>query len=460
MKLRRLLLVLALLLFSGMAVQAQDLETVVLPENLVRLSWGAIIAGVIIALVTQMALNILGIAVGMNTISPQPSPDEDVVEPETFGTGAMIWIAVSSLLALFFGGWLAARFSGTPNELDGILHGVMVWGLTTIITVFLLSTSIGRLMSGLSSLTGQILLFAQRAVGTTVQVAGGAARATASAAGNAASAAGSAVKNTAQGAASAAGSAANAAQSAASEAAPSQAELEEATRRYNLSTEQVREELRALLRDANVEPEEIESRLQNVGEVVREEARAAIQNPSEAGTHIQHAFDRILIEANEVLNETDRNDLVRLLAARTDMSEQQARETVSKWENRLQKARQQLEDTRRHAEQQLKINEAGAEGAADAARDYAEDRVNELEQRVDALQDDLEQRFNETRREAEYRVRETAEEATKTVARLAAAIFAALIIGLASAGFGGWVGAPDDLPVAQISSIQSVPNGD
>lgn len=457
MKRRFILLTLFVLLFSSIGVYAQEVETAVLPENLVRLSWGAIIAGVILALVIQMVFNILGIAVGMNTINPQPRPGEDVVEPRAFGTGAMVWIAISSLIALFIGGWLASRFSGTPNELDGVLHGIMVWGVTTIITVFLLSTSIGRLMSGLSSLTNQILLFAQDAIGATVNVAGRAAQATASTAG-------SAVNRTARATANAAGSAANAAQNAAGSAAnavqdaaqtgSAQTWTEEASRQYNLSADQVREELRAVLRDADIPPEEVESRLQDLQEAVSEEAQAALRNPSEAREHIVNAFDRVLMEANTMLNQTDRDNLVRLLTVRTDMSEQQAQETISRWENRLQEARQQAEETGRNAQQQMRINRAGAEGAVEGARDYAEDRVNELERRVEELRDDVEQRINETRREAEYRVRETAEDAARTVARLAAAIFAALIIGLASAGFGGFIGATDDLPIAQIDTME------
>jgi hypothetical protein len=30
------------------------------------------------------------------------------------------------LISLFIGGWLAARFAGIPDNIDGLLHGLMV----------------------------------------------------------------------------------------------------------------------------------------------------------------------------------------------------------------------------------------------------------------------------------------------------------------------------------------------
>ena len=61
-------------------VSAQDVNPEVVvsaPQELVRLSWGAVFAGSVIALIMQLALNLLGISIGMMSINPDAhSTDE------------------------------------------------------------------------------------------------------------------------------------------------------------------------------------------------------------------------------------------------------------------------------------------------------------------------------------------------------------------------------------------------
>ncbi len=118
-----------------------------------RISWGAIIAGVVIALVVQLLLGILGIGIGTSTIDPlsEANPVAGI------GTGAGIWFAVSLLIALFIGGYVAARAAGLPRRQDGLLHGVLVWGLTTLLTFYLLTTTVGGLIGGTARVLGRTL---------------------------------------------------------------------------------------------------------------------------------------------------------------------------------------------------------------------------------------------------------------------------------------------------------------
>ncbi|MBZ0289962.1 MAG: hypothetical protein K8I30_20225, partial [Anaerolineae bacterium] len=81
-----------------------------------RLSWGAIIAGSLIAIMIQLSFNLLGIAVGATSIMPE---NDDPASPQSIASGAAIWVGLSTLISLFIGGWLAARFAGYPNEVDG-----------------------------------------------------------------------------------------------------------------------------------------------------------------------------------------------------------------------------------------------------------------------------------------------------------------------------------------------------
>jgi len=109
-----------------------------------RISWGAIIAGLIVTLVCQILLSMLGVAIGAATIDPlsEQRPMENI------GTGAAIWWIVSSLISLFLGGCVAGRLAGVPRKADGALHGIIMWGTCTLITILLLTTALGGVLGG------------------------------------------------------------------------------------------------------------------------------------------------------------------------------------------------------------------------------------------------------------------------------------------------------------------------
>lgn len=104
-------------------------------SSLKRISWGAVFAGLVVALVTQLLLSVLGVGIGASTINPV-SEDNPVTG---IGLGAGIWFFVSTLLALFAGGWVAGRLAGLARKTDSALHGVLTWGSATLVTFFLLT---------------------------------------------------------------------------------------------------------------------------------------------------------------------------------------------------------------------------------------------------------------------------------------------------------------------------------
>jgi hypothetical protein len=61
---------------------------------------------------------------------------------------------VSNLIALIIGGYVAARLSGMPLRGDGIIHGVLTWAVTLLITVYLLTTGVGSLVGGAFNVVG------------------------------------------------------------------------------------------------------------------------------------------------------------------------------------------------------------------------------------------------------------------------------------------------------------------
>jgi hypothetical protein len=131
------------------------------PFAIHRVSWGAVLAGVALALVVHLMLNMLGAGVGIATLDPGTG---DNPSAGNFTIGAGIWFVVSGIIAAFAGGWLASRAAAKPLRVTGGLHGLTSWAVTTLIVVFVLSSIAGGIMAGaFQGVTGM----ARTAVSTT-----------------------------------------------------------------------------------------------------------------------------------------------------------------------------------------------------------------------------------------------------------------------------------------------------
>lgn len=116
-----------------------------------RVSWGAVVAGTVVAIMVMMLINLLMMGIGLQAIDPaaggQPLAG--------LATGAVIGVIVSNLIALFLGGWVAGRAAGPTRGFDGALHGLLVWGLLTLLSFWVLSSAAGRVIGGVTSAVGQ-----------------------------------------------------------------------------------------------------------------------------------------------------------------------------------------------------------------------------------------------------------------------------------------------------------------
>jgi hypothetical protein len=116
----------------------------VLPSTISRISWGAIFAGTVVAFVAQILFTLLGLAIGLTIAEPMTGQ----APWEGIGIGAGIWWVVTALISLFLGGWTAGRLSGMPLRQDAMLHGVVVWGLITFVSVFFAVSGVGAVAAG------------------------------------------------------------------------------------------------------------------------------------------------------------------------------------------------------------------------------------------------------------------------------------------------------------------------
>ncbi|MCQ4633641.1 PhnA-like protein [Shinella sp. CPCC 100929] len=110
-----------------------------------KVSWGAIFAGVAIALAAQFLLNLLGVGIGAAVLDPATS---DNPAASTFSIGGGIWFVVAGIIASFLGGYVASRLSGRPSTSTGGYHGLTTWAVTTLVVLYLLTTSVGALIGG------------------------------------------------------------------------------------------------------------------------------------------------------------------------------------------------------------------------------------------------------------------------------------------------------------------------
>ncbi len=150
---------------------AEDARTIAINQ----IAWGAVLAGIVVALTAQLLLNLLGVGIGLATVDPSAASNPD---PKTFSIGAGVWWAVSGIIAALIGGYAAGRLSGRPKESTTGWHGVIAWAGTTLVVFYLLSTAIGAVVGGafnaVSSAMGGVGQIASTAAQTAAPaIAGG-----------------------------------------------------------------------------------------------------------------------------------------------------------------------------------------------------------------------------------------------------------------------------------------------
>ncbi len=119
-----------------------------------RVSWGAIFGGVILIVAVQLLLSLLGAGIGLDQVNTNAGTTPTA---SSLGIGAGAWWIITSIIALTFGGYVAAWLAGIELRWDGVLHGLIAWGIATLLTVWLLSSAIGGVIGGGASAFGGLV---------------------------------------------------------------------------------------------------------------------------------------------------------------------------------------------------------------------------------------------------------------------------------------------------------------
>ena len=306
-----------------MAQQYGDDQVAVYDDNrdgrpVRRISWGAVLAGTLIALMILLLINLLGVGLGLESINPATEADP----LSGIGTGLSITVIIANLLALFFGGWAAGRLAGTPRTTEGVLHGILVWGLLTLLTFWLLTTAVGRLVGGAASAVGQGLSL----VG----------------------------------------------QGASAVAPDAAAAVENALSAQGVSLQSIRQEAQGLLSNVGgatgggiagadiVEGEgSVQETVGDAAQNVESTAQDIAQNPQTASAEIDQLFNQLTASGESLADSANRQDLVEALVANTNLTQAEAEARVDNWISTLQNADVNLQGARQDLEQ-------AAQNASDA----------------------------------------------------------------------------------------------
>jgi hypothetical protein len=96
-----------------------------------RVNWGAILGGSVLALAVYFLLTLLGSAIGLSI--------HNNVNGRNLAIGAVVWAIVVTVGCLFLGGFFASQLTTGENKREGVIYGLLVWGVVFASLIFLLA---------------------------------------------------------------------------------------------------------------------------------------------------------------------------------------------------------------------------------------------------------------------------------------------------------------------------------
>ena len=136
-----------------------------------RLSWGAIFGGAVTALGLWVLLYAFGLAIGLSSLDPA-----NLSSARSSGIFTGVWALIAPLVALFVGGWVAARGSSITTRGHGATHGLVMWGLTTLLGASMVALVMSAIVGGVVSVGKAAVTAGGDALGAAASGSGSAAK--------------------------------------------------------------------------------------------------------------------------------------------------------------------------------------------------------------------------------------------------------------------------------------------
>ena len=289
-------------------------------DNLEHVSWGAIFLGLVIALALQILLGLLGISIGFSVLDPS-----DPGSAGAWGIASTLYLIIVQIVALFAGGYIAARLSPAFTDRSAMLHGASIWALSTVIMVWLGTTAAGMMLTGMSNAIASI----GNAAGQTVQAV-----------------------------------------------LPDDLDLDLG----QVSFSDLPPDVQQALRERGITPNNLEQEVGRIyNQVVSPEEQQAVmqalrdaavdigRNPANIGTEIERTVDEIFGQGG-VLTEQDQRQLEQALQNRLGLSDAEVRQITAQMEQAVNNTRQAATDALESATQQtVRVAEDASDTVASIA---------------------------------------------------------------------------------------------
>ena len=259
-----------------------------------RISWGAVFAGTLIALVAQLLFSLLGLGIGLGTIDPV----EESNPLAGLGTGSIIWWSITMLISLFLGGWVAGRLAGIPKAFDSILHGALAFCLFTLLSFYLLTTTVGKIISGVGSV-----------IGKTVSLAGQGVSAVAPEIGNA---------------------------------------LQDEAQQQNIDLSSIKKEATLLLQQTGKEelqPGNLKQEAKSLGNTAEQKASNVAENPQSVDEAAGNLVDQLFAQGKDITEEIDKEAVANVIMERTGKTREEANQIASNWIQTFEQGKAELKET-------------------------------------------------------------------------------------------------------------------
>ncbi len=135
-----------------MNTNAELVSTAAEGSNHSGVSWAAIFAGAAAAAALSLILVLLGFGLGFSAVSPWAG---EGASAKTLGVGAIVWLALTQIIASGMGGYLAGRLRvkwatvhGDEVYFRDTAHGFLSWAIATLVTATLVVGSVSGVVGG------------------------------------------------------------------------------------------------------------------------------------------------------------------------------------------------------------------------------------------------------------------------------------------------------------------------
>ncbi|WP_231489784.1 hypothetical protein [Pedobacter sp. Leaf170] len=276
-----------------------------------RLSWGAIIAGVFIAIAVQLLLSFLGLGIGFGSINPL-----DEAKPFSgLGMGALVWWIVSMLISVFSGGWVVGWFSNHIQKTDLVLHGLLTWCLLTFLNMYLITSSVGKIIGGAGTVITKGFSLAGEGIKAVAPEAG--------------------------------------------DMIKDELGVDENT------FGKMKKEAELLLKQTEkkeLQPGNLDKKIDQASGQGKSTGKEILENPQEAQQRIDALISKLFSQNDSTFEAADKEALVNVVKNRTGKSEAESEQIVDNWINTIKTAKEKVKEVKVQAE--AKAREVGDEMAS------------------------------------------------------------------------------------------------